>query len=433
MSYGNYFSRRRFLKGAAAVSAAAPYLLSSSTLPAKAASSANNRITIGVIGVGKRGRTLLHRFLNDDQTRVLAVSEVSTVRREDAVERVNNAYSGKKKSGNYQGCQGYNDFRDLLARDDIDAVVIGTPDHWHAIPAIRAAKAGKDVYCEKPLSHTVHEGRGMAAAARQNRTVFQTGSQQRTGYNGRFRRAVECVRSGRLGRIKTVHVGVGSPPILYDLKRQAMPEGLDWDMWIGPAPTVVYNEVLCPKGVHNNFPDWRNYQEFGGGGLADWGAHHFDIAQWALGMQHSGPVKVIPPEDGSNKGLKFIYANGIEMIHGGQGGVTFEGTDGTLHVDRGSLSAEPKSIIKEPLGANEFHLEDPEGDHQQNWIDCIQSRKRPVADVEIGHRSATICHLAQIGYRYGRPLQWDPHVEQFEADPWANDDLGRPKRDPWEL
>jgi predicted dehydrogenase len=185
--------------------------------------------------------------------------------------------------------------------------------------------------------------------------------------------------------------------------------------------------------VHNHFPNWRGYQECGGGGLADMGAHHFDIAQWALGTDDTGPVEVIPPSGDAPYGLKFVYANGIEMFHGGPSGATFEGTDGRLYVDRGELTAEPATILEEPLGAGDVHLEDPEGDHAQNWIDCIRSRNRPITDVAIGHRSATICHLANIGYRYRRPLRWDPENERFIGDTWANDDLSRPQREPWTL
>ncbi len=415
------------------MSAAAPYLVSSA-MQSTWAASPNDRITVGFVGMGKRSRTLLRQLLNQGEVEVVAVSEVSTARRQHAIDQmVNPTYADKKGFGSYQGCDGYNDFREMLARDDLDAVVIGTPDHWHAIPAIQAAQANLDIYCEKPLSHTIHEGRAMVNAARQNEIVFQTGSQQRTEYGGKFRKAAELIRSGRIGEVKRVRVGVGSSPVHCDLPTQPVPKGVDWDMWVGPAAFRGYHEALCPKGVHNHFPNWRRYIEFGGGGLADMGAHHFDIAQWALDMDRSGPVRVIPPEDDSDHGLKFVYADGIEMFHGGPSGATFEGTEGRIHVDRGELTSEPQSIIEEPLGPNDVHLEDPEGSHMENWLNCVRSRERPIADVAIGHRSASICHLANIGYRLRRELRWDPDKEQFVNDAEANDLLTRPKRDPWHL
>ena len=431
MSPKKPFTRRNFWKGTLGASAIAPAIVSSTIQSTLAAP--NNRITVGFVGMGKRSRSLLRQLLNQSEVQVVAVSEVSTARRQHAIDRmVNKAYADKQGSGDYQGCDGYNDFRQMLTRNDLDAVVIGTPDHWHAIPAIQAAQAKLDIYCEKPLSHTIHEGRAMVDAARQNEIVFQTGSQQRTEYGGKFRKAAELIRSGRIGKVKRVRVGVGSSPVHCDLPAQPVPTGVDWDMWVGPAPFRGYHEELCPKGVHNHFPAWRRYIEFGGGGLADMGAHHFDIAQWALGMDGSGPVRVIPPEDGDH-GLKFVYANGIELFHGGPSGATFEGTEGRLHVDRGELTSEPQSIIDQPLGANEVHLEDPQGSHMENWLNCIRSREKPIADVAIGHRSATICHLANIGYRLRRELRWDPETERFVNDSEANDLLTRPKRNPWHL
>src|SRR6185436_16923276 len=246
------------------------------------------------------------------------------------------------------------------------------------------------------------------------------------------RQAVEYIRNGRIGQVKTVRVGVGGPPIACDLPDETAPEGTDWNLWLGPAPQRGYNEILCPKGVHRGFPAWRNYREYAGGALADMGAHHFDIAQWALAMDESGPVEIIPPSDPSaESGLKYVYANGVEMFHGGPSGCTFEGTDGTIYVDRSKLESKPESILKEPLGEKDFHLEPIGNSHKKNWLDCIASRKKPVADVEIGARTAAICHLGNIGYQLRRKLKWDPSKERFVNDAEADKLLNRQPREPW--
>ena len=261
---------------------------------------------------------------------------------------------------------------------------IATPEHWHAIPAIEACKAGKDVYCEKPLTLTIREAKLSIDAVRKYGRVFQTGSQQRSNVFGQFREAVELIRSGRLGQVKTVSVGVGGPSKWCDLPEEPMEPGLDWDLWLGAGAKRPYNSILSPRKVHNHFPDWRLYREYAGGGHADMGAHHYDIAQWALGMDHSGPVEIIPPADPkSGKGCKYIYANGVEMTHGGPDGCFFTGTRGTLHITRSRLVSEPAAIMKEPLGKDDVHLFRSPG-HHRNWINCIRSRGKPVADVEIG-------------------------------------------------
>jgi len=326
----------------------------------------------------------------------------------------------------------YNDFRKLIACDDIDAVVILTPDFWHAPQVIAAAKARKDIYCEKPMSLVIDHGRKMVEAVRENKIIFQTGSQQRSEYGGKFRLAVELVRNGRIGQVKQVYVGVGAPPVPCDLPEEPCPEGTDWEMWNAPAPKRGYNHVLCPRGIHNHFPAFRKYREYAGGGLADMGAHHFDIAQWALGMDNSGPVKIEPPKGTSTKGLKFTYANGVEMFHDGIGGCTFIGTEGKIIVTRSKITSDPKSILSEPLGPNDFRVQ-PSNNHAQNWLQSVYKRKLPICDVEIGHRSATICHLANIGYELRRPLKWDPEKERFLDDPEANKLVYRKLRSPWTL
>jgi predicted dehydrogenase len=211
-----------------------------------------------------------------------------------------------------------------------------------------------------------------------------------------------------------------------------VPGRADWDLWLGPAPKRGYNEILCPRGNHRHFPAWRNYREYAGGGLNDMGAHHFDIAQWALGMDGSGPVKVEPPTGKTITGLRFTYANGVEMYHGGPTDCLFEGSDGTIAVSREKIESTPEGILKQPFDTTDLRL-NPATDHRKNWLECIRNRKEPIATAEIGHRSATICHLGNIGYQLRRPLRWDPVKEQFVKDDEANKLVDRALREPWKL
>src|SRR5437868_3621866 len=427
-------TRREFLRaGAAAV--AAPLIVPRSVLGAADQPAPSERITVGFVGCGKMANDYhLSELLRFADVQAVAVCEVDPRRRDHAKQRVEQAYAERNKNPSFKGCDAYSDFRELLARRDIDAVCIATPEHWHAIPIIEACKAGKDVYCEKPLTLTLAEAKRCIDAVRKHGRVFQTGSQQRSNVFGPFREAAEIVRSGRLGMIQTVTVGVGGPSKPCDLPEEEMEPGLAWDLWLGPAPMRPYNSVLSPRGVHNHFPAWRNYLEYAGGGLSDMGAHHFDIAQWCLGMDASGPVEVIPPDEPAKGiGVRFRYAGGIVMTHGGPSGCVFTGDRGTLHIDRGQLSSQPESIVKDPLGADEVHLPQSPG-HHRNWLDCIRSRQRPVADVEIGARSVAIPILGNLAYRYGRGFRWDPVTWQFTGDADANRRyLDRDRREPWRL
>lgn len=422
-------SRRRFVQGLAAAGVVGTGLLAGGRT---ARAAANERLNIGMIGVGTMGRSHVDRFLGYGDVQIVAVCDVVEERRQHSKARVEEHYAKQTGQGSYQGCKTFNDFRELLALDGVDAVVIATPDHWHVTGAILAARARKDIYCEKPLTLTIGEGRRLVDEVRSNKVIFQTGSQQRSEFDGKFRIAAELIRNGRIGKVKTVRVGVGAPPVPCDLPEEPVPAGTDWDLWLGPVAWRGYNEVLCPKGVHKHFPLFRNYREFAGGGLADMGAHHFDIAQWALDMDSSGPVRIEPPADGSLSGLKFTYANGVEMFHGGPSGCTFEGDAGTIYVDRGKLEGMPEALITTPLpeGAKRlYHATD----HGRNWLDSIKSRELPICDVEIGHRSATVCHLANLAYQLGRALTWDPKAEQFAGDAEANGLLNRTPRDPWKI
>jgi predicted dehydrogenase len=418
-------TRRHFLATALAASAA-PLILPSRVW----AQPPSKRINVGLIGMGMMNRGHLGGFLNMADVQVVALCDIHKMRLDDSIERVHKAYAKDRESGAYKGCAALGDFRELIARKDIDAVCIATPDHWHAIPAILAARAKKDVYCEKPLSLTIAEGRAMVKAARENNIVFQTGSQQRTEFSGHFRKAVEYIRSGRIGKVKAVRIGVGGPAKPCDLADEATPERTDWEMWNGPSPKRAFSHVLCPLDIHKHFPAWRNYKEYAGGGLADMGAHHFDIAQWALGLDLTAPVEIHPPEKGDT-GLRFVYANGIEMFHGGPSGCTFEGERGTIYVDRPKITSTPEDILKEPLGEKDFHLPVIAKSHKQNWVDCIKTRAKPVADVEVGARTAQVCQLGNIGYWLRRPLKWNPDKEEFIGDAEANKLRSRENRAPW--
>ncbi len=425
----NQLDRRQFLKITSTVTLSIPALLTACRTPV-ARNGPNDRINLGFIGVGKQGGDLLGNFLNQPDTQVLAVCDVDTTRREHHKKRVDDFYSAKGNK-EYKGCAEYKDFRQLLERKDIDAVVVATPDHWHAYNCVMACKAGKDIYCEKPLSLTIHEARAMVVAARKYDRVFQTGSMQRS--SSEFRKACELVRNGRIGKVKQVIVDVGGPSVPCDLPEEPMEPGLDWDMWLGPAAMRPYNSVLSPRGVHKHFPNWRNYREFSGGGMTDWGAHHFDIAQWGLGMDDSGPVEIIPPDDPkATKGVRFIYANGVEMLHGDSGGVLFIGTEGKILVNRGKFEATPKELGETPLDANAIRLYNSYN-HPKNFLDCMRSRKKPICDVEIGCRSVTVCHLGNLAYWYHRRLKWDPAKERFIGDTEANKWLDRPKRGIWKV
>lgn len=429
-------SRRKFL--AAASAAAAAPLVWPRTARALAPS---DKLTLGFIGVGTMGRGHLNGLLGRDTVEVVAVCDVVQERLDSAAEMVEKKYADRKKSGKYDGIERYADFRKLLEHKGLDAVLIATPDHWHAIPCVAAAKAGKHIYCEKPLTHDVSEGRKIADAVAAAKVTFQTGSQQRSEFGGHFRKAVEYVWNGRIGQLKTIRIGVGNPAVPCDLPTQDVPKGTDWDFWCGPAPERGYNEKLCPKGVHSHFPAWRDYTEFGGGGLADMGAHHFDIAQWAMKMDDSGPVEVIPPTDPkATSGLRYVYANGVEMIHNqfekGKDGkeikadCVFEGTDGIILVSRDGIRSLPDTILKDPLGDKAEKVY-PSDNHHTNWLECIKSGKPTICPAETGQRSATICHLGNIGYRLNRKLKWDPKKEKFVDDAKADKELARETRAKW--
>jgi predicted dehydrogenase len=437
-THQNGISRRDFIRSAAAAAVAVPIIVPRSALGDENKAAAGERLTLGVIGMGTQNSVHLRHFLDQKDVQVLAVCDVDTTRRENAQKTVEKRYGQQQKNGEYKGCAAYNDFRELLARKDIDAVVIATPDHWHAIPVLEACQAGKDIYCEKPLSLTVHEAKAMIDAVRKYNRVFQTGSQQRS--SAEFRLACELVRSGRIGKVKAVYVNVGGPSRWCDLPEEKTEPGLDWDRWLGPAPKRPYNAVLSPRGVHRGFPNWREYREYSGGQMTDWGAHHFDIVQWGLGMDDSGPVEILPPDDPkAQRGLKYVYPNGVVVLHEQQyepgkrvNGVAFIGSEGKVFVNRGYKASDPKEIIDQPLGDKDVHLyKSPE--HRRDWLNCVRSRKRPICDVEIGARSVTVCHLGNLAYWNHRKLQWDPKEWRFVNGTGDASWLDRERRAPWQL
>ncbi len=428
-----FATRRRFLQSAAALGAA-PLILPSRVWSAE--TKPNSTLNFGFIGNGIQSRGLLGGFIGKDEVRVLAVCDVDTTRREAAKKRVDDHYAQNTKNAPGKPCDAYNDFRELLARKDIDAVVIATPDHWHAIITVAALKAGKDVYCEKPLTHNIHEAIVVMETVAATGRVLQTGSMQRSMKE--FRVASELVRNGVIGKLKTVNCAFGKPAIPHNLPEEPMEPGLDWDRWQGPAPKKVYNSILSPRGVHNHFPLWREVREYGGGYVTDWGAHHLDIAQWGLGTDDSGPVLATPPEKWENAkdGAVLTYANGVTVTHGNGGaGVIFTGEDGTVEVGRGQFELKLKGETKARFKSKEDHvsldsqlikaekefLADAKiklytsSNHLTDFIECIRSRKKPNTNEIIGARSAICCHLMNIGYYTGQTVKWDPAKNTFAS------------------
>jgi predicted dehydrogenase len=427
-------SRRSFLRTAASASAAAAALAAPNLLPSRvwgAEVPPSERIRLGFIGNGTQGRYLLGNCLNRPNVQVLAVCDVDANRRNNARNTIEKHYAQKGGPDSPRVCAAYADFQDLLGRADIDAVVIATPDHWHAMIGILAAKARKDIYCEKPLTQTVHEARALVEAVRRNRRVFQTGSMQRSSRE--FRRACQLVRNGALGKIQEIHVAIGGPGRWCDLPAEPTEPGLDWNLWLGPAPWREYNSVLSPRGVHTHFPNWRAFREYGGGMVTDWGAHHFDIAQWGLGMDESGPVEVIPPaEPNAESGVQLIYADGTVVKHVSGNGVTFLGTEGRIFVNRGKFESTPESLVETDLKQHKIQLYES-NDHIGDWLSCIGSRKRPICDVEVGARTVSVCHLVNLAYWNGRRLKWDAKKERFLDGFGDNAWLDRVYRDKWSL
>jgi len=417
-----HLSRRHFLKSTAVASA--PFILPSGILSAEV--KPNDKISVGFIGMGKQNGGLMNRFMGAKEAICVAVSDCDTTRRESARDKANARQKNKD-------CKTYEDFRELIARDDIDAVCIATPDHWHAIQTIAALDSGKDVYCEKPLTHNVHESVEVMKAVKRNKRVLQTGSMQRSSRE--FRIACELVRNGVIGEVKHTAVNIGGPGKPCDLKTEKDEPGLDWDMWIGPGPMRGYSSVLSPRGVHGHFPNWRNYKEYGGGMVCDWGAHMIDIIQWGLNKDSSGPVATIPAKDSkAMKGAQLVYAGDIHMMHGEGLGASFYGTDGRVECHRGLLglwkgdkliagksSRNDKSVdLNKELDRIESEiLKDAKvklynsKSHVPNFLYAMNTRKRPITNEIVGARTSIACHLLNQTYYNQEAIAWNPQKNMF--------------------
>jgi predicted dehydrogenase len=346
----------------------------------------SNRINVGAIGTGRisRGHDL-PGIWQHDVARIMAVCDLDGKRAQDAVTLVNGHYAGTSGKP-YSGVTAYTNYRELLANKDVDAVVISTPDHWHALIAMDAVAAGKDVYLQKPASLTIAEGRALSNAVRKSGRIFQIGSQQRSTVQ--FRYAAELVLNGRIGRLKAVEIGLPGDPSGPDEPVMPVPANLDYDMWLGSTPLVPYTENRVHPQTGYGRPGWLRCEQFGAGMITGWGAHHIDIAQWCLGMDGSGPAEIIPPKKGESWGLTYKYASGISVIASPCNGILFSGTEGKVEVNRGYIRTWPESLVDQTMGANEVHLYES-GNHQVDWLNCIRTRSKPIADVEIGQKDMT--------------------------------------------
>jgi len=439
--------RRSFIKQtglATAAVVAAPMIIQS----CKEGSAPSDKINLAVIGAGNQGTNDTMGFLEDDRLRITAICDVNArskgywsgaeAGREVLKEQVEAFYS-EKTGKKYRGVKEYTDFQEVLERKDIDAVLIALPDHWHSIPTMMAAHHKKDIYCQKPLSLTIQEGRDMSNAVKHHNVILQTGSQQRSNMN--FRRVCELVLNGRIGELKTVRCGLpGGTPDFGRTGLNIFPQephkGFDFDRWLGPAPVAAFRPC-------SSFVNFRWVLDYSGGQLTDWGGHHPDIAQWGMGTQLSGPVKIQNAKSSCslhpvwNTASEFyfesVYKNGVKLIISDKErfGVTFEGTEGSLWSDRGKHGASDPSILDSLIGDNEIHLYKSDN-HYRNFIDCVISREQPVAPVEQAHRSITIAHLGNIAMMLKKDLEWDPVNEKVTNDDYANRLLSRPRRAPWD-
>lgn len=442
-------TRRDFLRTASACGAACalPSIVPASVFGVTAPS---NRINLGVIGTGNQGFNDMKGFLQNEDLRIVGVCDVNTAGygyktadqfhgREPARRLVNDFYAQNQRAGSYQGCDAYNDFREVIDRDDVDAVLIVVPDHWHAVMSNMAARAGKHIYCEKPMSLTVAEGQSMVETVRRCGVVFQTGSHERSNERSRF--ACELVRNGRIGQIKRIIATVGPnnktcPPGAWTPTPVA--EGFDYEMWLGPARWVPYHEDRC-------FYNFRFGLDYSGGQTTNYGAHSLDLAQWGNDTEMTGPVEFEDagaefPKDGLFDAPTYIhfrarYADGVELVckTGPENmQIRFEGTDGWVQTGYRGFTTEPASLKTSVIGANEIHLYES-NDHYRNFLDCIKTGRETAAPVELGHRSATVCHLGNIAMRLGRKIRWDPATEQIIGDEVASRYLDRARRSPWHL
>ena len=453
--------RRQFIttagKGlvASSVVAGFPAIVPASVFGSTAPS---NQINVGAIGTGRISRVHdMPGIWRYDEARIMAVCDLDRRRVEDAKTLVN-AYYAKKTGRPYDGVKTYGDYHELLANKDVDAVVISTPDHWHCIIGIHAAEAGKDMYLQKPTSLTIAEGRALSDAVHRTGRIFQIGSQQRSA--PQFRYAAELVRNGRIGQLKTVQVGLPGDPSGEVEPEMPVPKDLNYDAWLGSTPVVYYTEKRVHPQDGYGRPGWLRCEQFGAGMITGWGAHHVDSAHWAMDTEFTGPVEIWGTAQFPTKGLwdvhgdfktHGLYANGVEMIISGEfpNGIRFEGTEGWIFVSRGNeavtssdpgaklkdaqaLSASDPKIITSVIGPDEIHLYESK-EHHGNWLECIKSRRQPIAPVEVAHRSCSACLLHHMAMKLKRKLHWDPAKERFKNDDDANAMLSRPQRWPYTI
>lgn len=449
--------RRKFVQKTMATAAGAiivPTIVPSSVFGKDAPS---NKINIGQIGCGRIARAWdMPGTLKYEQTRFIAVSDLDANRMADGKKFIEDYYTKKKNKPHYVDVRMYSDYKELIQNKDIDAVVISTPDHWHAQPAIEAALAGKDIYLEKPTSLTIAEGRLLSDVVQRQGVILQMGTQQRSMVQ--FRKAAELVRNGRIGKLQTVKIGLPGDPSGPEAKEMPVPKNLNYNMWLGSTPEVYYTEIRVHPQKGYSRPGWLRCEQFGAGMITGWGQHHVDSAAWGMNTEYTGPVSVEAIAQFPRSGLwdvhmdfmvKAEYANGIQMFisQGYPNGIRYEGTDGWIFVSRGNYSAtasdpvslkknqkalnasDPK-ILTSVIGPDEIHLYKSD-DHHGNWLDCIKNRKKTISPIEIGHRACTVCLISHIAMKMPRKLYWNPTKERFVNDDEANSKLSRPQRYPY--
>jgi hypothetical protein len=432
-------SRRAFVRRALTAAGAAvgfPTFIRASALGLNGAVPPSERITMGFIGVGTQGgghllgggwTYVIGGFTGRPDVQVVAVCDVRRTRRESAVQRVNAHYAAGTDSGSSAVCRGYNDFREVLARPDIDAVLIATPAHWHATMTAMAAAAGKDIYCEKPSAVTLQESRAALDAVQRHARVFQAGTQQRSEYGGKFRLACELVRSGRIGTLREIYChrdgGGIAWPQRVGVVPKPVPDELDWDLYLGPAPAIPYDGIAGPHRFDI--------------GELNWGQHHYDIIQWAADADATGPVEAFIDDD---RRSGYRYASGV-VVHGQphpdepvgmEGGACFVGTAGRIAVDRNVIVSDPPQLVKEPLHPSEVHLPRNNG-HADNFLECVRTRQQPICCAEVAHRSASALLVGGVAKQVQRTVKWDPQAEVFPGDVEANRYLSIAKRAPWRV
>ncbi|MBP8959772.1 MAG: Gfo/Idh/MocA family oxidoreductase [Bacteroidales bacterium] len=447
--------RRKFISNtitAAAGTMVIPTIIPSSVIGKNPPS---EKINIGWIGCGRQGRGDIMGTMRFDSAMVVAVSDVDSKRMELGKKMVEDFYNKKTGSTSAVTVKSYSDYKEMLIDKSIDAVMITTPDHWHAQPAMEAALAGKDIYLEKPTSLTIKEGRQLSDLVRKRNIILQVGTQQRS--SSQFRIAAELVRSGRIGKLHTVKIGLPGDPPGPEAPEMPIPPNLNYDMWLGSTPVVYYTEMRVHPQNSFDRPGWLRCEQFGAGMITGWGQHHFDSAAWGMDTELTGPISVEAVAEFPKFGLwdvhgdfmaKAEYKNGVTMYTSGgyPNGVRYEGTDGWIFVTRGTYRATESDPIPQgqanpplsasdlkimaPLGPNDVHLYESTS-QQGNWLDCIKSRKEPISPVEIGHRACTVCLITHIAMKLGRRLRWDPDKEIFINDDEANKMLSRPQRKPY--